>query len=150
MTDAELVAKKLAEIETYVRELRQLAQPEAIGRDLKEERFVLHTLQLAIQAALDAASHVVSDERLGEPERNRELFELLARAGWIPGELGSRLRDMAGFRNVLVHEYAAVDLAIVRDVVENRLDDLLEFGAAMRTRLGGSPRSGPPSAPEPR
>jgi len=114
VTDAELVAKKLAEIETYVRELRELADPESIDRDLKEERFVLHTLQLAIQAALDAASHVVSDERLGEPERNRELFALLTSAGWLPPELGGRLEEMAGFRNVLVHEYAIVDLAVVR------------------------------------
>jgi len=32
VTDAELVAKKLAEIETYVRELRELADPESIDR----------------------------------------------------------------------------------------------------------------------
>ena len=31
---------------------------------------------------------------------------------------------MAGFRNILVHGYDTVDLAIVRDVVEHRLDDL--------------------------
>lgn len=135
MTDAELVAKKLAEIETYVRELRELADPGSIDRDLKEERFVLHTLQLAIQAALDAASHVVSDERLGEPERNRELFALLTSAGWLPRELGGRLEEMAGFRNVLVHEYAIVDLAVVRDVLANRLDDLLELCRALRHRL---------------
>jgi uncharacterized protein YutE (UPF0331/DUF86 family) len=140
VTDAELVAKKLAEIETYVRELRELAEPAAIGRDVKEQRFVLHTLQLAIQSALDAASHIVSDERLGEPERNRELFDLLATAGWIPRQLADRLGEMAGFRNLLVHEYAAIDLAIVRDVVENRLSDLLELCAAVRDRL---PRPGP-------
>lgn len=137
MTDADLVAKKLAEIETYVRELRDLADAAAIGTSVKEERFVLHTLQLAIQGAIDAASHVVSDERLGEPERNRELFALLTAAGWVPGELGARLEEMAGFRNVLVHEYASVDLEIVRNVLETRLDDLLEFAVAMRRRLSG-------------
>lgn len=50
MTDRELVAKKLAAIETYVAELRRLARPESLGDDVREERFVLHTLQLAIQA----------------------------------------------------------------------------------------------------
>lgn len=54
MTDAELVAKKLALIETCIE-------------------------QLAIQAALDAASHVVSDERLGEPDSNRDLIAILER-----------------------------------------------------------------------
>lgn len=135
MTDPDLIAKKLAQVETCVSELRSLSRPEIIERDLREQRFVEHTLQIAIQAALDAASHIVSDERLGEPRSNRELFDLLARAGFLGDDLAARLQDMAGFRNILVHGYDSVDLAIVRDVVENRLDDLLAFVTAIRTRL---------------
>ncbi|MGE5125320.1 MAG: type VII toxin-antitoxin system HepT family RNase toxin [Betaproteobacteria bacterium] len=135
MTDPALVAKKLAFIETCVAQLRALARPERIGDDLREERFVEHTLQLAIQAALDVASHVVSDDRLGEPETGRDVFRLLGKAGLLPGELTARLEQMAGFRNVVVHLYQDVDLGIVRDVVENRLGDLLEFAAAIRRRL---------------
>jgi uncharacterized protein YutE (UPF0331/DUF86 family) len=92
-------------------------------------------LQIAIQAALDAASHVVSDERLGEPRTNRELFDLLARAGHLPPALAKSLRDMAGFRNILVHGYQDIDLAILADVVANRLGDLLAFVGVMRDRL---------------
>lgn len=118
-----------------MRELRTLARPSEIQRDIREQRFVEHTLQIAIQAALDAASHVVSDGRLGEPRTNRELFDLLARGDVIGGELASRLRDMAGFRNILVHGYQDVDLRIVRSIVETRLDDLLAFVQAIRVRL---------------
>jgi uncharacterized protein YutE (UPF0331/DUF86 family) len=132
MTDPDLVRKKLAAIETYVADLRRLARPDALGRDVREERFVEHTLQLAIQAALDVASHIVSDERLGEPSTNRELFDLLRRRGYLSEPLATVLRNMAGFRNVLVHGYDAVDLWIVRDILEHRLSDLLEFVAAMR------------------
>jgi uncharacterized protein YutE (UPF0331/DUF86 family) len=135
MTDPALIHKKLASIETYVADLRRLAQPADLGRDLREERFVEHTLQLAIQAALDVASHIVSDERLGEPATNRELFELLRRNRYVPDELAATLRNMAGFRNVLVHGYDAVDLDIVRDILERRLDDLLSFVEAVRARL---------------
>ncbi len=135
MTDRELVAKKLAFIETCVCELRTLARPEALAMDLRELRFVEHTLQLAIQAALDVASHVVSDERLGEPRTNRDLFDLLARSGWIATDLADALGRMAGFRNILVHGYAEVDPGIVRDVVENRLGDLEAFAAVVRARL---------------
>ena len=56
MTDPDLLAKRLAVIDTCVRDLRELARPAAIAADIREERFVEHTLQLAIQAALDAAS----------------------------------------------------------------------------------------------
>ncbi len=135
MTDPELVAKKLAYIETCVRELQTMARPDRISDDLREERFVEHTLQLAIQAALDVGSHIVSDERLGEPETSRDVFRLLGRAGFVPGDLVGRLEQMAGFRNVVVHLYQEVDLGIVRDVVENRLGDLLDFVTAIRRKL---------------
>ncbi|HEX9733085.1 MAG TPA: DUF86 domain-containing protein [Thermoanaerobaculia bacterium] len=139
MTDVELVFKKLAQIETNVRELRTLSRPEELARDVREERFVEHTLQIAIQAALDVASHVVSDNRLGEPRSNRELFEILARHGWIGEDLLATLRGVVGFRNVLVHGYGDVDLDVVRDIVENRLDDLLRFVAEIRKGLSRRP-----------
>jgi len=135
MTDPDLVAKKLAFIETCVGDLRTLARPDRIAHDLREERFVEHSLQLAIQAALDVGSHFVSDQRLGEPQTNRDVFRLLGRAGVLPVDLAGRLELMAGFRNVVVHMYEDVNLAIVRDVVENHLGDLLEFVAAIRVGL---------------
>jgi uncharacterized protein YutE (UPF0331/DUF86 family) len=135
VVDRDLVLKKLAFIETCVQELRTLARPERIAVDVREERFVVHTLQLAIRAALDVASHVVSDRRLGEPATNRELFDLLARTGWIDADLTEALRAMAGFPNVVVHGYETVDRAIVRDTVEQRLGDLLAFVAAVRGGL---------------
>lgn len=137
MTDPELVRKKLAVIERLLGELRRLARPEQIAADVREERFVEHSLQLAIQAALDVASHVVSDEKLGEPRSNRELFELLVKAGILPLDLLAPLQAMAGFRNVLVHGYDEVDLAIVRDVLARHLVDLDRFIAVVRARLDG-------------
>ena len=136
MTDPELVAQKLAFIETCVRELRTMARPGDMQRDVREARFVLHTLQIAIQAALDGASHIVSDERLGEPETNRELFERLAQHGWLPVDLAATMVRMAGFRNIVVHGYGGVNLEMARDIVEHRLGDLLAFAAALRARLG--------------
>jgi uncharacterized protein YutE (UPF0331/DUF86 family) len=135
MTDADLVRKKLAFIETCVADLRRLALPERIEQDIREERFVAHTLQIAIQAALDIASHIVSDDRLGEPESNRALFELMVREGWLPKQLALPLSNMVGFRNILVHGYQAVDPAAVRDVVEHHLQDLLTYCSAVRERL---------------
>jgi uncharacterized protein YutE (UPF0331/DUF86 family) len=134
VTDPELIAKKLAFIETCVQELRTLARPEAIRHDVRERRFVEHTLQIAIQAALDVASHIVSDERLGEPDTNRALFDLLAGAGKLPAAMGRTLGDMASFRNVVVHGYQTVDVAVLEDVLKNHLDDLLSFVATIRSR----------------
>jgi uncharacterized protein YutE (UPF0331/DUF86 family) len=135
MTDADLLAKKLAEIETHVRELRTQADLDRLHEDVKEERFVAHTLQLAVQAALDTASHIVSDDRLGEPQTNEELFTLLERHGWIAPTLAAELRSMARFRNLLVHDYARIDLEKVEDIVRNHLGDLEAFVEAVRAKL---------------
>lgn len=135
MTDEALVAKRLAFIETCLRELREVARPELVASDIRERRFVEHTLQLALQAMLDVASHVVSERRLGEPRTNRELLDMLDRDGWVGGELTARLRDDAGLRNILVHGYTEVDLGILTDVLAHRLGDLDEFVRAIRARM---------------
>lgn len=136
MTDIEKVRKKLDLIDSFVRELRVLARPEEIERDVREQRFVLHTLQLAIQAALDVASHIVADDQLGEPRQYRDLFLTLVEAGWLPRELTEPLTQMAGFRYIVVHGYEEVDLATVRRSLDRRLGDLNAFTAGIRARLG--------------
>lgn len=71
MTDPQLVAKKLAQIETCVTELRTLAHADALPHDIREQRFVQHTLQIAIQAAVrigdQAPGPVVSAAAMGLP-----------------------------------------------------------------------------------
>ena len=135
MTDPELLAKRLAALQSYVEQLRRLGRPELLTSDVKEERFILHTLQLAMQSALDIASHIVSDEWMGEPEKNRDLFLLLAREGWIGRDLALALGEMTGMRNILVHEYLMVDLEKVRRSLAEDLDDLLDFAHSIRRRL---------------
>jgi uncharacterized protein YutE (UPF0331/DUF86 family) len=136
MTNRDLMEKRLAFIERCLHELRTLVQPARIESDIAQQRLAERELQLAIQAALDAASHIVSDERLAEPNSNAELFEALVKHGVIGAELGALLVQAAKFRNVLVHAYVEVDPAIVRDVVENHLAELEQFVAAIRGYLG--------------
>jgi uncharacterized protein YutE (UPF0331/DUF86 family) len=135
LTDQDLITKKLAYIETCVSAIRTLVHPEEIRTDILQQGYVKYTLQTAIQAALDAAAMIVSDQRLGEPKTNRDLFEILVQHGWLPQDLDTPLRAMVGFRNILVHGYQDVDMAIVEDVVQSHLDDLLVFVRAIRERL---------------
>lgn len=136
MTDADLILKKLAFVQTCLTELRSLARAERIAVDVKERRFVEHTLQICIQAVQDVASHIVSDQRLGEPTDNAAIFGFLSQAGWLSEQTASFLRAAVGFRNVLVHGYTAVDPTIVRDVLETRLGDIDRFVAEISARLG--------------
>ena len=135
LTDRALVAKKLAWIESCVVELRTLARPEELRRDVRQQGFVKRTLQIAIQAALDVATHIISDQKLNEPEENRGAFAVVADAGWLPAHLADTLSRMDGFRNMLIYQDDEVDLATVEEVLLYRLDDLLAFTAAIRARI---------------
>lgn len=57
------------------------------------------------------------------------------RHGWIPSDLSETLKRVVGFRNIVVHGYGDLDLDIVRDVAEHRVDDLLELVTQIRARL---------------
>ena len=95
-------------------------------------------VQVSLRAGAEGYEFRVSDNGVGIQERDREqLFDLLARAGRIPPALAATLRDMAGFRNVVVHGYQELDLGVVEDVLRNRLGDLLAFVAAVRGGPGG-------------
>ena len=135
LTDRSLLAKKLGNIETYVHEIEALGRPEELQSDLREQRFILYTLQITIGEVLDVASHIVSDERLGAPSSPCELIDLLECHGWLSEEVATPLRSLAGLRNILVHGYETLDLGIVEEIVEHRLDDLLAFVRAIRARL---------------
>jgi uncharacterized protein YutE (UPF0331/DUF86 family) len=115
-----------------------LARADRIADDVKERRFVEHTLQICIQAVQDIASHIVSDERLGEPNEDVALFGLLVQAGWLSEPVAEFLRAAVGFRNLLVHGYAIVDPAIVRNVLERHLGDIERFSAEISARMSAT------------
>jgi uncharacterized protein YutE (UPF0331/DUF86 family) len=46
------------------------------------------------------------------------------------------MRRMAGFRNVAVHEYRRLDLAVLDAIVRERLGDLRAFAARILERAG--------------
>jgi uncharacterized protein YutE (UPF0331/DUF86 family) len=83
-----------------------------------------------VQALLDAGAHVLSGHFKESPRDYGEIVPQLVCHGVLDGPLGERLRKMAGFRNVLVQEYAAVDYALVHEKL-GQLGDLAAFAAAV-------------------
>jgi uncharacterized protein YutE (UPF0331/DUF86 family) len=66
-------------------------------------------------------NHVVADDELGEVNWYSDIPRILAEHGYIDAEMESTWISMIGFRNVLVHQYADIDRAIVYDVLQNQL-----------------------------
>lgn len=136
MNPSHLIAKRLAFVVDCIAEIRQLGKPGALRDDMVQQRFVEHTLQIAIQAILDVAFAIVSENNLGEPSENRQVFDRLAAAGWITPAMRDTCRRMVAFRNIVVHRYLQVDVAVLEQIVVRDLDDLLAFVRAIRDRFG--------------
>lgn len=133
MVDRDLVLRKLAEVEQYLQQLAGYRQIDldAYQRDWKTQRIIERTLHLTIETCMDLADHIVADRRLRVPETGAETFDILAEAGVIPRDLGTALARMVGFRNILVHDYARLDPAIVLRVLRTDVADIERFREAV-------------------
>ena len=133
MVDRDLILRKLADLDLYlgqVSEFRDIAV-EAYRADWKTQRIVERTLQMAIEVCLDVATHIIADRGLRVPTTYAEAFEVLGEAGLLAPAQRDALMRMSRFRNLLVHEYARLDPAMVVRILREDLKDLTGFKSAV-------------------
>lgn len=87
------------------------------------ERF----LHFSIECVIDIANHIIADLNYRKPDSNRDTFEVLYKNKIIEFELKERLCNMAGFINILVHDYLKLDRYLVYDIIKNNLSDIMLF-----------------------
>jgi uncharacterized protein YutE (UPF0331/DUF86 family) len=88
-------------------------------------------LQTAIEACLDIGKHLIAREGFRFAEDSQQVFAVLGEEQVVPAELVDRLKDMARFRNLLVHEYAKIENETVYGILKKRLGDFDEFANAV-------------------
>lgn len=132
----DVLLRKVATVERAVqraREERSLAG-EGFVTDFTRQDAAVMNIQRACEAAVDIANHLVRRDRLGLAQSARESFDILASAGYIRPGLTDSLKQMVGFRNLAVHDYQRLLLAVAEQVIEHGLDDLLAFTADVLQR----------------
>ena len=139
MVDAESVRRKLREVERRLVALHTISD---LGREAflsggELQSLAERHLQVALQAAIDVANHIVAEDSAQTPEDYGSTFVLLADMRVIDAELAGRLRSAAGLRNILVHAYADVDAATLWDRL-TELDDLVRYVDACERYVAGT------------
>jgi uncharacterized protein YutE (UPF0331/DUF86 family) len=129
----EVMLNKVAVVERCLRRIGE--EYEGHEDDLEtnytvQDAIVLNLLR-ASEAAIDLAMHVTRTEKLGLPQESREAFTLLERAGWIEPDLSRRMQAMVGFGNVAVHDYQKLSLEVVKNILEDHLNDFREFSSVI-------------------
>lgn len=128
MLDRERVLGRVADLEVYLRELQAVA-PKSFDafRQIEKRRACERRLQISIEAVIDICHVFTTGLRLGLPAEEDDIFEKLERAGIISPSLKETLKEMKGFRNILVHEYGEIDDQIVYEAIKIRSADFNAF-----------------------
>jgi len=99
--------------------------------DFSRQDAAILNITRACEQAIDLANLVIKKRKLGVPAQSRESFVLLHQAKLIPHDLSENMQRMVGFRNIMIHEYQRVDMAVVISVIESGLEDVLHFTEQM-------------------
>jgi uncharacterized protein YutE (UPF0331/DUF86 family) len=119
---------KIDQLDAYIAELKEIAPRSFVEyQRVEKKRACERLLQVSIEVVIDLCNLLVSGLRLGLPAEEEDLFRKLLKASVISKEMGGKLREMRGFRNILVHEYAQVDDRLVYEAVKTKLEDFSLF-----------------------
>lgn len=135
--DAAILAERAAAVQRHLRRVRDRLPDDPAGlRPMSDttDAVILHLWQ-AVQIVIDVAVSACVGLGLGSPPSYADAFRMLGEHGIVDAELGATLARAAGFRNILVHAYADLDLARVHQAAKHGPDDLIAFLGIIRNHL---------------
>ncbi|MEO8180850.1 MAG: DUF86 domain-containing protein [Deltaproteobacteria bacterium] len=130
MVDADVLRRRIDALLEYLQRLERFRSVErsSFAHEPDVHHLAERYLHLAIEAALDIANHIIADQAYEAPETYRDAFAILGSHGVLAADLATRLQSWAGFRNILVHAYLAIDHGVTWDAIQDDLDDLRALG----------------------
>jgi uncharacterized protein YutE (UPF0331/DUF86 family) len=141
MTLTPSLQAKLDSLAEYTRDLREI-QPQnlaAFSQDKMLRRYAERMLHMAIESSIHIGIQVLTESGFRAPENYHDIFLVLGDRGVLTPQLVTAMTMLVELRNLLVYEHDAVDETMVYGALKKRVDDLDEFGRAMRAYAVGEP-----------
>ena len=129
MKTDDIILNKSATIERCLKRIKEeyLNVEDLFGTNFTKQDSIILNLQRACEASIDLANYVVKKKKLGIPQQSREGFDFLAEAGLITPDISERMKRMVGFRNLAIHAYQALDMNVVKSIIDDHLPDFSSF-----------------------
>jgi len=127
MVKTEVIGRRLGLLSEYLARLDELKLDSNLISDSIRYAAAERFLQLAIEACFDIGEHWIVDNELGTPDSYREIPQILFEKEKIDQNVAESWMTMAGFRNVLVHDYVKIDRARIVYFLNNNLQELYKL-----------------------
>jgi len=141
MVSLETITQKFLQTDEYLGLLRHICKTPL--QSFLKDKIVIgsarYYLQVSIECCLDVANHIIASEHFRAPKDYADSFMVIEGEGLVPPELGARLRQMAKFRNRLVHVYGDIDDEYVYRFITEGLKDIEEFKRVVISRYKPQP-----------
>lgn len=136
--DWTVIEQKLESLRRAIRRVEDKCPDsiEALVNNYDAQDILTLNLTRAVQLCVDIGIHLIGALDFPPPDTMGKTFDVLSQAGIISFDLASRLKKAVGFRNIAVHNYEAVNWAIVFAVSREHLQDFEEFAKAVVSRHG--------------
>ena len=126
MVSVDKITQKFIQLEEYLELLRSISET-SVDTFLKDKIIAgsaKYYLQVSIECCLDVVNHIIASERFRAPKDYADSFKIIEENGLVSVELGTKLRQMAKFRNRLVHLYGGIEDSYVYQFIQEDLKDI--------------------------
>jgi uncharacterized protein YutE (UPF0331/DUF86 family) len=120
------LSERLARLQPLTQKTRLDFEQDAYLRDIVERN-----LEVATQCCIDICHRIIALEGAQKPADYRAAFTGVGALGVLPMDFARRLAPLAGFRNILAHEYLTINWDEVYHNLQ-QLDDLEQFAKLIR------------------
>lgn len=136
MVSVDKITYKFEQLDEFLAILKGMRKT-PIDKFLKDKILIgsaKYYLQVSVECCLDIANHIIAAEGFRAPRDYADSFKVLEEQGVLDEKLGMKLRQMAKFRNRLVHLYGEIDDGYVHDFLNTDLKDILDFKGVIAGR----------------
>lgn len=137
MVSTEKISRKFIQLEEYLELLNKIG--EKTEKEFLEDKILIgsakYYLQVSIECCLGVANHIIASEKYRAPKDYADTFSVLGESGVIEKGLSQNLKQMAKFRNRLVHLYAEIENSSIYAYIKEDLKDIRTFRHTVMKRF---------------
>jgi uncharacterized protein YutE (UPF0331/DUF86 family) len=80
-------------------------------------------IEHCVELIIDIIAMLNADLKLGIPNGTSDIYEQLHKNKILTSEIVEIIKNMKGFRNILVHRYGTIDDELAFDIIKQKLQD---------------------------